>query len=339
MDNRYTIRQLSQLSGLSLHTLRYYEKAGLLQGVGRSGSGHREYRERDLAWAQLVAGLRKSGMPISRLRQLAEWRDLGNEAGAERRRLLEAHRDELRRQLAEMRDNLAFVERKLELVQALEERENTLPAYYAQRAEHYERVYHRGDPVRQAELGAVERDLRERLEGRRVLEIACGTGYWTAKIIGSTSHITAIDATAEVLSIARHKGLDRQKAVFLPGDAYRLEEVPGAFDAALAAFWFSHVPKRRVREFLNGMHRRIGPGAVVCMVDNVLNPGIGGELVVKPGEADTYKLRELADGSRHEVLKNYYTAQELTDLLGPLSSELVITVGDCYWRLSYKVKG
>lgn len=339
MDNRYTIRQLSELSGLSVHTLRYYEKAALLQDIGRSGSGHRVYKDRDLAWIQLVARLRNTGMPISRLQQLAAWRAQGIGTLSDRRVILEQHREDLCRQLAEMQDNLLHLDREIELYQALENDDDTMKAYYAKRAEHYERVYYREDPVRKAELAAIERDLCRILTGKRVLEVACGTGYWSQKAVRTAAHLTGIDAAPETLQLAAHKGLPPQSATFLEGDAYKLEAVPGTYDAALAAFWFSHVPKARIADFLMGLHQRIGSGSVVFMADNVFNSGIGGELVVKPNEVDTYKLRELPDGGKHEILKNYYTENELYEKFEPVSTELNITMGECYWWMSYKVPG
>ncbi|GAA3400349.1 MerR family transcriptional regulator [Paenibacillus hodogayensis] len=338
MDNRYTIRQLSQFTGISLHTLRYYEKEGILQEIGRLRNGHRIYEERDLAWLQLVARLRKTGMSISHMKQLAEWRIRGAGTLSDRRSILEQHREKLQRHIAEMQDNLAALNREIELNQALDDdNSDILRAYYAQRAAHYERVYFRDDPVRQKELLAIENDLSRALTGKQVLEIACGTGYWTQKA-ARTAHITGIDASPEALKIAMHKGLGPEQATFLDGDAYTLQAVPGTFNAALAMFWFSHVPKSQILSFLNGLHQRIEARAVVYMADNVLNPGIGGELLVKPGKADTYKRRELPDGSKHEILKNYYTPKELRDIFEPFSTELNITVGDCYWWLSYRVK-
>jgi len=337
LDNRYTIRKLSLLSGLSLHTLRYYEKEGILQQIGRSSNGHRIYEERDLAWVQLVAQLRKTGMPIRRLQQLAEWRSQGIGTLSDRRKILEQHREDLCQRIAEMQDSLAQMDRRIELYQALEHDADGMKAYYAQRAEHYEHIYFREDPIRKAELTAIANELCLALADKRILEIACGTGYWTHIAAQTAAHITGIDAAPETLEIAKAKGISPEKAAFFEGDAYELQRIAGAFDAGLAAFWFSHVPKAQIPDFLNGLHRRLGSGSIVFMTDNVLNPGIGGELVIKQGQADSYKLRELPDGSRHEIIKNYFTEKDLNEIFGPLSTELKITVGKCYWWLSYKV--
>jgi SAM-dependent methyltransferase len=213
----------------------------------------------------------------------------------------------------------------------------SLQAYYDRRAREYEQVYYRDDPLRQGELQAIAAAVRETFAGRRVLEVACGTGYWTAVLAATARHVVAIDASPEMLAIARAKGLPPEKVEFRAGDAYALEEVPGEFEAGLANFWLSHVPKARIDAFLLGFHKRLGSGATVFMADNSYLPGVGGELVVRPGIADTFKLRTLADGSQYEVLKNYYDADQLQRLLAPWASELQVHAGPCYWWVSYPV--
>jgi SAM-dependent methyltransferase len=211
-------------------------------------------------------------------------------------------------------------------------------AYADRHAAEYEQIYHREDPVRQAELAAMSYIVTQAMAFRRVLEIACGTGYWTALLAPVAEHITGVDASEAMLAIARQKQLPADKIELRSGDAYALDEVEGDFDAALANFWLSHVPRSRLNSFLEGLHARLGSGAVVFMADNTYIPGIGGELLSKPGTNDTYKVRRLADGTQYDVLKNYFTRQELTDLFAPRARDLDIHMGECYWWLSYTVR-
>jgi ubiquinone/menaquinone biosynthesis C-methylase UbiE len=214
----------------------------------------------------------------------------------------------------------------------------TLPEYYSRRAPEYEQMWYRDDPARQAEQAAMVAAMKEVFHGRRVLEVACGTGYWTQFLVETVAHVCGIDASAEMLALARAKKLSPAKVTLREGDAYALGEVPGSFDAGLANFWFSHVPKARLDEFLEGFHRRIGPSAVVFLADNVYVPGLGGELVVRADCEDTFKRRGLADVSKHEVLKNYYAAGRLRQILGARSEALEIHVEKCFWWVSYRVK-
>src|SRR5690348_12005201 len=179
--------------------------------------------------------------------------------------------------------------------------------YYSRRAPEYEAIYTETDPARKPELEQLTEAMRAALSGRRVLEVACGTGYWTSMLAGHATYISATDISPEMLKLAAQKGLPPEQARFSNSDAYDLCWLPGEFDGGLANFWLSHVPRARLHEFLAGFHAKLSPGARVFMADNVYVEGVGGELVQKPGEADTYKRRQLQDGTTYDVLKNYFT--------------------------------
>ncbi len=213
----------------------------------------------------------------------------------------------------------------------------TLPEYYSRRAPEYERMWYRDEPLRQGEQAAIVEVMQRLFADRRVLEVACGTAHWTQFVAATAEWIYALDAAPPMLALAREKQLPPGKVEFHAGDAYALAAVPGNFNAGLANFWFSHIPTARLQDFLHGFHRRLGRGAVVCMADNVFVPGLGGELIIRPGCADTFKQRELADGSKHEVLKNYYDADQLRTILAPHATGLRIHRGQCFWWVSYSV--
>jgi ubiquinone/menaquinone biosynthesis C-methylase UbiE len=215
--------------------------------------------------------------------------------------------------------------------------ETDLNPYYDFRAPIYEEIYHREDPGQQEELEKIASFVKERLCGRRILEIACGTGYWSEKASESALHLTGIDSSVEMLGLARRKRWPPGKVKFLEADAYELDGVAGDFDAVLANFWLSHVPKSRMEKFLDDLHRRIGTGGLVVMADNVLVEGLGGRLCKPEGSNDTYKIRELPDGSEHFVLKNYYSYEQLQGIMDPWADKLEIHKGSFYWWLSYNV--
>lgn len=206
---------------------------------------------------------------------------------------------------------------------------------YGRGAREYERIYQRDDPVRQSEQAELAAAIRELFAGRRVLELACGTGYWTRELAAAAQRVVAIDASQKMLGVAREKKLPADVVELREGDAYKLDEIAGDFDACLANFWFSHVPKARIAEFLDGLHRRLEPGAVVLMADNVYDSEVGGELFTQAGVTDTYKRRKLDDGAEYVVLKNYYNAERLAAIFEPRSTELSIHSGRCFWWLRY----
>jgi SAM-dependent methyltransferase len=209
--------------------------------------------------------------------------------------------------------------------------------YYSQRAPEYEEIYHRGDPTRQAELKQIADEIRRTFGSRRVLEVACGTGFWTKILLEVAAEVVATDASTAMLDLARQK-LGRHPALRLEQvDAYELLSLGGNFDAALANFWLSHVPRARIEQFLQQLHARLKPGAVIFMADNMNVAGIGGELVRPEGSLDTYKVRQLKDGSVHKILKNYFTADELSQVFRPHCRGLEMFCGTAYWWVRYCV--
>ena len=111
-----SISDAAVATGLSAHTLRYYERAGLmLDPVDRAPSSHRRYTEDEIRWVTLLTRMRATGMPIRRIREYADLVRAGEGNEAERLALLEAHRDAVLEQLETVRSNLAAVEYKIDL--------------------------------------------------------------------------------------------------------------------------------------------------------------------------------------------------------------------------------
>ncbi|MGG2092383.1 class I SAM-dependent methyltransferase [Bacillus sp. S13(2024)] len=213
-----------------------------------------------------------------------------------------------------------------------------MKTYYSNRARIYEEVYFREDPIRQAELIEIKNVLKEKLAGKNVLEVACGTGYWTQYVAETAQHITAIDYSEEVLTIAKEKQLLSSKVSFVQGNAYKLNQLTKTFDGAYANFWFSHIPKENIFSFLEQFHVVLEKGSIVCMADNMYNEEIGGTLISKINDENTYKIRSLADGQQYEIIKNYYSKEELTAIFEPFATDLEIHMNTCFWFISYKVK-
>lgn len=113
-----TISDAADHLGVSAHTLRYYERAGLLDGVARSGSGHRRYGEEDLAWITFLTRLRATGMPIRQVRRYAELVRAGEHTACERMELLEEHRDVVHAHLQEVQRHLALIDHKIDIYRA-----------------------------------------------------------------------------------------------------------------------------------------------------------------------------------------------------------------------------
>lgn len=211
-----------------------------------------------------------------------------------------------------------------------------LAAYYARRAQEYERIY--AKPERQVDLARLRLRLSDLLAGRRVLELACGTGYWTAVIAPAAASVHALDINEEVLAIARAKPLPPGRVVFVQGDAFLLDGAPAGCDAALAAFWWSHVERRRLPAFLATLHARLAPGARVVFLDNRYVEGSSTPISRRDADGNMYQIRHLDRGAPCEVLKNFPTAEELTAQIEPFASAARIETLAYYWILVYTLR-
>jgi DNA-binding transcriptional MerR regulator len=115
VDATLTISDAAEQSGLSAYTLRYWERAGLLERVARNGSGHRRYAEEDLERIKFLTKLRATGMPIRQVRRYAELLNGGDDTNEERLALLEAHREAVRARLEETAGHLELIDWKIDL--------------------------------------------------------------------------------------------------------------------------------------------------------------------------------------------------------------------------------
>jgi demethylmenaquinone methyltransferase/2-methoxy-6-polyprenyl-1,4-benzoquinol methylase len=204
--------------------------------------------------------------------------------------------------------------------------------YYRRRAAEYEAIY--AWPERQADLAVLRMTIPDKLRGARVLEIACGTGYWTQLVADVAAAIVATDLAEETLAIARSKDYPTTKPRFTVADAYALPESLGRFDAALAVFWWSHIPRQRIGEFLASLHGRLESGARVVLMDNLFVEGASTAISEIDRHGNTYQLRRLGDGTQVRVLKNFPTEAELRS---HLPSSLEFEPLEYYWLADYRV--
>ena len=116
-----TVQETAERTGLSEHTLRYYERAGLLTPVRRDGSsGHRRYSADDVARAKTLACLRTTGMPLEQMRLYFTLAARGRNAARELRALLEHQEGALEERMQAMQRHLDYVRRKIDYWKALE---------------------------------------------------------------------------------------------------------------------------------------------------------------------------------------------------------------------------
>jgi demethylmenaquinone methyltransferase/2-methoxy-6-polyprenyl-1,4-benzoquinol methylase len=213
--------------------------------------------------------------------------------------------------------------------------DDNLRDYYARRAHEYERIYDK--PERQADLASLRESIPSLLDGRDVLEIACGTGFWTQFVATRAASVLATDVNEEVLELARRKSYPRDNVAFELLDIYSEGDLPRRFNAGLAAFWWSHVPRQSYGRFIEHFHRRLQSGAIVVFLDNRYVQGSSTPLSRTDEHGNTYQTRTLDDGTSHEVLKNIPDESELAGALGNSARALEYVELDYFWYVSYRV--
>jgi demethylmenaquinone methyltransferase/2-methoxy-6-polyprenyl-1,4-benzoquinol methylase len=216
---------------------------------------------------------------------------------------------------------------------------DSLVEYYAQRAQEYERVYEK--PERQEDLARIMDWLQSELAHKEILEIACGTGYWTQPISRTAKSVLATDINPEVLEIAKAKPYPRQNVRFALHDIYALFKIPGAFNALFGGFIWSHIPLQDLDHFLAEVAKRINAGGKIVFIDNLYVAGNSSPLVGQDEYGNTYQERVLLDGSKHSILKNYPTEEFIRSKLAGQADQVRLNNLQYYWLLSYEknVKG
>ena len=127
MERELTIQQVAQATGLSTHTLRYYERCDLLAPIHRASNGHRRYSPQDIRWIRFLTKLRMTGMPIRQIQQYATLLRQHPDAVQERRALLEAHRQTVVQQLQELQENLTVIDWKIQHYKEIETKLSETP--------------------------------------------------------------------------------------------------------------------------------------------------------------------------------------------------------------------
>ena len=120
MTNQFiSIGELARLTGLSTHTLRFYEAAGVLKPIGRAANGHRRYQPNDVLWLEFVLKLKVTGMPLAEIKQYAQLREQGEKTMTPRMTMLKLHRQHLVAKMAELAECASALDDKIAIYRKL----------------------------------------------------------------------------------------------------------------------------------------------------------------------------------------------------------------------------
>ncbi|HWV63453.1 MAG TPA: class I SAM-dependent methyltransferase [Oxalicibacterium sp.] len=185
-------------------------------------------------------------------------------------------------------------------------------------------------------LDEIMERLRELMSGQRVLELACGDGYWTDELAEYAESVLATDINPNLLELAKTRELSEEVVQFAVTDALD-PQVEGSFTACFAGFWWSHVRRQDQADVIARLTKVVGKGGLLVLVDNSF---IEGETVIArtDAEGNTYQIHTVPGGERYEIVKNYHTDSTLRKRLGPLLRDMRVHRYDHYWMLTARLK-
>jgi len=210
--------------------------------------------------------------------------------------------------------------------------------YYAARAPVYDESAGYMDPEGEQLRVPLKARYQGLFRGHNVLEVACGTGYWTAVIGEVADSVLATDINTTVVCLAKERCRAMHSVRFQVVDALSLEGVPSGFTAAMGIWWWSHIPKSALRSFLSALHSKLQPGSLVLFNDQL---PYGGRVRETDTEGNTLELRTLPDGRSFWVIKNFPTEWDLRAVLHGFAEDIQYSINPAgtHWGLQYKTKG
>jgi SAM-dependent methyltransferase len=215
---------------------------------------------------------------------------------------------------------------------------DAIKKYYAEMVPDYEHLAGYRDP----EAEKIREDMKQRwqelLKDRNVLEIACGTGYWTETIAQAAKTLTATDINQNMLIVAKERLKVFKNITFVQTDAYSLDGIEGLYTAAFAHWWWSHIPKKKIRLFLETLHSKLENNAVVLFSDHLPDYCDVGFKISYNDDGDRIEERVMKDGTKHNVIKNFLTEGNARNYLSGIADDIDYTAYKHHWELSYCVR-
>ncbi len=210
-----------------------------------------------------------------------------------------------------------------------------LVSYYSDRAREYEKVYL--NSAEQGDLQTAEKILKDLFVQKTVLEIACGTGYWTERIAKTATTIYATDINQNVIEIARKR--QTENITFAVADMFDFTP-DKKFEGVFGGFIWSHILLQDLDKFIGKIKSLFKPNGILVFIDGNAVEGTNHDFknITKTDEyGNTFQTRTLENGSSHLVLKNFPTKEFLIEKLSSVATEINFIKLKYYWILSCKL--
>ena len=200
--------------------------------------------------------------------------------------------------------------------------------YYNARSSYYDLTY--SIDALQEQFSSLAHRIAEAFEGHVVLEVACGTGYWTQVLSQSAKSVLATDAAGKALDVARSRDYPNGNVAFQNEDALELAGVQREFSAGFHFRWFSHIHTSHVVPFLDTFHSKLLPGARVLFGDD--SAQTGGML---DEDGNYFSIRKVKDGRGFPILKNLPREEDLLSLLRHKAHDIHFSSFENFWLVEY----
>jgi ubiquinone/menaquinone biosynthesis C-methylase UbiE len=164
-------------------------------------------------------------------------------------------------------------------------------------------------------LSPIIKKIESDITDKDVLEIACGTGNWTQVLSKRARSVMATDINEAYLAEAKKKPYQKDNVIFKVADAYTLDGIEGNFNLAFASDWWSHIPKSKIKDFIETLHSMLLPGSKIIMIDMLRKPELDRMFSHIDNEGNVIQKRTLPNGKEYHVVKNFPTEKELVNCL------------------------
>lgn len=214
----------------------------------------------------------------------------------------------------------------------------TQQEYYAAVAATYDLQYER--PEVEEDLETLHQALGELLGGHKVLELACGSGYWTEVISDTAESVRAIDNSPQMLAAARERGLDQDFVQFTEGDAFKLPDdiAPGQYTACFASGLWSQVPRSGQDKYLAHLRARLGKDVLLVLLDKNYVEGYSEPIARTDLDGNSFHILTAPDGQRYEVAQSYPSDSWLRKRLSGAAKEVRVERVEHFWLATCRLK-